>query len=61
MITDSTSNYIIHSKSGWETKTNPQIGWLVGYVEKEQNIWIFAMNIDIGKKNRFEIEKNNYL
>lgn len=57
MITDSTSNYIIHSKSGWETKTNPQIGWLVGYVEKEQNIWIFAMNMDIGKKTDLKLRK----
>lgn len=57
MITDSTDNYIVHSKSGWETKTNPQIGWLVGYVEKGNSKWIFAMNMDIVKKSDLELRK----
>lgn len=46
MITDSTKNYIIHSKTGW-TKN---IGWNVGYVKTEDNKWIFAMNQNIMKK-----------
>lgn len=43
MITDSTKNYIIHSKTGW----SDNIGWNVGYIETKYNIWIFAMNIDM--------------
>ena len=37
MITDSTSNYVIHSKTGW----SKQIGWNVGYVEIKNGVWIF--------------------
>lgn len=45
MITDSTDNYIIHSKTGW---TN-QIGWNVGFIETNKNKWVFAMNINMTK------------
>lgn len=57
MITDSTENYIIHSKSGWGTKPKPQIGWLIGYVEKKDENWIFALNIDINKKEDRKLRK----
>ncbi len=46
IVTDSTDNYIIHSKTGWSN----QIGWNVGYIETKNNKWIFAMNIDLLKK-----------
>jgi len=51
MITDSNEKYVMHSKTGWGTMLNPQIGWLVGYVERDENTWIFALNIDIIKKS----------
>jgi beta-lactamase class D len=28
-----------------------QIGWYVGYVETDQNLWFFATNLDIAKKS----------
>lgn len=43
MITDSTKNYIVHSKTGWSQK----IGWNVGYIETKNDVWAFAMNIDM--------------
>lgn len=43
MITDTTDAYIIHSKTGW----SQNIGWNVGYIEAKNNVWIFAMNIDM--------------
>ncbi len=43
MITDSTDQYIMHSKTGWVDT----IGWNVGFVEAENKIWVFAMNINI--------------
>ncbi len=58
MITDSTKNYVTHSKTGWGIIKNSQIGWFVGYIEKAENIWIFAMNIDIHKKSDLKKRKN---
>ncbi len=57
MITDSTDTYIIHSKTGWSKQGNKQIGWFIGYVEKENNKWIFAMNIDIVNKSDLKLRK----
>lgn len=51
MITERTDNYTIHSKTGW----SKNIGWNVGYVETKDNIWIFALNIDMDDINMAEI------
>ncbi len=51
---DSTEEYTLHSKTGWGSRVNPQIGWYVGYIEKANNTWIFALNID-QKQIRFEV------
>jgi len=54
MVTDSTANYILHSKTGWAMRVERQIGWFVGYVKTEKGKWIFATNIDISKKSDLE-------
>jgi beta-lactamase class D len=53
MITDSTKNYIIHSKTGW-TKN---IGWNVGFVETKNNVWVFAMNMVLKSKDEAFLRK----
>lgn len=53
MISDSTQNYIIHSKTGW----SQNIGWNVGYVETKDNVWIFALNIDMKNSSEGELRK----
>ncbi len=50
MVTDSTENYVLHSKTGWALRIENQIGWFVGYVETKDNTWIFALNLDIKTK-----------
>lgn len=51
MLTDSTENYQIYSKTGWAVRADQQIGWLVGFVKTQSNTWIFACNIDIIKNS----------
>ena len=43
-------NYRIFAKSGWAGPDDPQIGWWVGWVEKDGHNYPFALNILI-KKN----------
>lgn len=50
MIMEKTPDYTIRAKTGWwgfgdDLKTD--IGWYVGYVEKGENVYFFATNIDI--------------
>ena len=39
--------YRLWAKSGWATRSNPQVGWYVGYVETQNDVWYFATNIEI--------------
>lgn len=45
--TEAVDGAVIHYKTGWCTATKPQIGWIVGWVEKEGVNSPFALNIDM--------------
>lgn len=45
--TEAADGAVIHYKTGWCTATNPQIGWIVGWVEKDGANSPFALNIDM--------------
>ncbi|MCW7753407.1 class D beta-lactamase [Desulfobotulus sp. H1] len=47
MLVDQGETAIIRAKTGWVQKGQPEIGWYVGYVETSDNVWFFAMNMDI--------------
>ena len=55
MIDKDTLNYVIRGKSGWGEQPNSEdIGWFVGYIEREGNIYYFANCIqttDFNKAN----------
>ncbi len=54
LILEQTSDYTIRGKTGWvgfQTQKNiPQVGWFVGYLERNKNVYLFATNIDIQNK-----------
>lgn len=53
MLMEQTPDYTIRGKTGWVGfvgNVTPQIGWIVGYLEKEKNVYFFATNIDIRNK-----------
>lgn len=44
---EKTDNYILHGKTGWASDNiEMPIGWFVGWVEKNGEIYSFAINID---------------
>lgn len=47
MIAEQTPDYTIRAKTGWAARVTPQIGWYVGYLERNNNPYFFAVNIDI--------------
>ena len=49
MIYEKTDQYIIRAKTGWALRVKDQVGWFVGYVEKEDNVYFFALNIQTEK------------
>jgi beta-lactamase class D len=48
MVFEQTPAYVLRAKTGWAFEmTPPQVGWFVGYLEQNQNVYFFATNIDI--------------
>ncbi|UYZ85024.1 class D beta-lactamase [Entomomonas sp. E2T0] len=46
-LLDQGENWQLHGKTGWADNHQPDIGWFVGWVEKEGKIYSFALNIDM--------------
>ena len=42
-------DYIFRYKTGWAGMSEPEIGWLIGWVEKGEDTYLFAMNIHINE------------
>lgn len=45
MVYEQTDKYVIRAKTGWALRVKEQVGWFVGYVEKEDNVYFFALII----------------
>jgi beta-lactamase class D len=47
-LLEKTDTYELHAKAGWFVgPTPPQIGWWVGWVERENKVYPFALNFDM--------------
>lgn len=47
MINEQTPDYVLRGKTGWEVSVTPNIGWYVGYLEQNDNVYFFATNLDL--------------
>jgi beta-lactamase class D len=46
MLIEQDSTYTFRGKTGWGTINDINYGWFVGYVEKDENTYFFATNIE---------------
>lgn len=44
MIAERGTDYVLRAKTGWAVDGKQNIGWYVGYIEKEENVYFFALN-----------------
>lgn len=62
MVFDQTPDYVLRAKTGW-ARVTPEVGWFVGYLEQNKNVYFFATNIYIRKPNdlaaRIEITRRS--
>jgi beta-lactamase class D len=56
MLTEQTSSYAIYAKTGWAA-TTPQVGWYVGFVLKSDEAWLFAMNLQVDRREQVALRK----
>lgn len=47
LIYEEGDDYVLSAKTGWGQRFTPEIGWFVGYLERDDNVYLFAINIDI--------------
>ncbi|MEM1308955.1 MAG: class D beta-lactamase [Cyanobacteria bacterium P01_H01_bin.153] len=52
MIVEQTPDYTMRAKTGWALASN--VGWYVGYLEQNDNVYFFATNIDIQDESDLE-------
>ena len=45
MLYETKSNYKISGKTGWAVRQNKDITWFVGFIETNDNVYIFATNV----------------
>jgi beta-lactamase class D len=46
MIAEQNADYTLRAKTGWTTQGKQNIGWYVGYLEKGEQVYFFALNIE---------------
>lgn len=39
--------WVLRAKTGWALSADPDVGWLVGWLEAGEEVYVFAINIDI--------------
>lgn len=44
---EKTANYDWKAKTGWTTEPEPDIGWIVGWLERGDERYLYAMNLDV--------------
>jgi beta-lactamase class D len=54
MLIEQTQSYTLRGKTGYSYAATPRIGWFVGWLEHGDDAYIFAMNIDIEKKEQLQ-------
>ena len=47
LIVELGDDYVLRAKTGWGGSGDQEVGWYVGYLEKENDVYFFATNIAI--------------
>jgi beta-lactamase class D/D-alanyl-D-alanine dipeptidase len=57
IINEKNDKYILRGKTGWSDSFDPQVGWWIGYVERGDNVYFFATELNIKKDEDAEKRK----
>lgn len=62
MIYEQSDEYTLRAKTGWGIRFELQVGWFIGYLERDDNVYFFATNLESknpekGFVSRIEITK----
>jgi beta-lactamase class D len=57
MLIEQTETYTIRAKTGWAVRSDGEHTWWVGYVEKADQVWVFATNIELTSNDQSQYSK----
>jgi len=57
MVAERNPDFSIYGKTGWAASVKPQTGWYVGYLETHDEVWFFALNMDIRSETDLPLRK----
>ena len=57
MVAERNPDFSIYGKTGWAASAEPQVGWYVGYLETHDDVWFFALNMDIRSETDLPLRK----
>ena len=46
LLIETTESHVMRAKTGWSIQNGTNNGWYVGYLEKHDNVYFFAINIE---------------
>lgn len=46
MISEQNDDYVLRTKTGWGIRFENQMGWFIGYLERDGNVYFFATNLE---------------
>jgi beta-lactamase class D len=55
MLAERTPSFSLYAKTGWAARSTPQTGWYTGYVTTAEDVWFFALNVDIGQASELPL------
>lgn len=57
LLVEQADDYSIRAKTGWAARIEQEIGWYVGYFENKDNVYFFALNMDINSSDEAKYRK----
>ena len=51
MILENEDDYVLRGKTGWAIPESGDIGWIVGWIERGNVAWVFALNVEANGPN----------
>ncbi|CAM4123973.1 class D beta-lactamase [Shewanella aquimarina] len=57
MLNQANGEWVLRAKTGYGVRQGQKLGWWVGWLEREENTYFFAMNMDIATDNDLALRK----
>ncbi|WP_244952085.1 class D beta-lactamase [Shewanella insulae] len=57
MLNEADGDWVLRAKTGYGVRKGQKLGWWVGWLEREENTYFFAMNMDINTDSDLALRK----